>query len=258
MDQKKIYRGSMRGSFMQIRQAGFRPTTVIDVGAALGTFDLYEVFPESHHFLIEPVVENEPYLKNICHKLAKADYIIAAAVEKPGEVSLGVNPSLIHSSVSDSTESVSNGVNLRKITGITLDQICCERGYSGPYLVKIDVDGRELEVLAGALRILEETEYAIIEVSLVGSKMYDVINVMRRSGFVPYDIVDLAWRPSDAMLWQVDMAFVKDKGRFRQDVEITKTADEEVALNAHLKKYRDSMIHYLEHEFSPGSQGSDQ
>ncbi len=98
-DREEYYRGSMRGGLIHIKELGFEPRTVIDVGAALGTFELYEVFPESRHLLIEPIVENEHYLAQICKKIGNAEYIIAAATREPGRVKLTVHPDLVHSSI---------------------------------------------------------------------------------------------------------------------------------------------------------------
>jgi len=60
---------TMSGSLRLAKNLGFEPKTVIDVGAALGTFNLYETFPNSRHLLIEPIAENEPYLAKNCRKL---------------------------------------------------------------------------------------------------------------------------------------------------------------------------------------------
>lgn len=70
---------------------GFEPRTVIDVGAAIGTFELYETFPNASHILIEPLEENRTYLDRIVSKLENAEYIIAAATERKGTVTINVH-----------------------------------------------------------------------------------------------------------------------------------------------------------------------
>ena len=47
----------------QMRQRGFEPATVIDVGAGRGTRYLYLAFPDAHHVLLEPLSDFEPELR---------------------------------------------------------------------------------------------------------------------------------------------------------------------------------------------------
>ena len=247
--QTGILRNTMTGSLLLAKKLGFEPKTVIDVGAALGTFNLYETFPNARHLLIEPIAENEPYLAKICHKLKSAEYIIAAATKASGMFTLSVSPGLVHSSASEGTNADSSNPYLRNIRAITLDEICRERNLTGPYLIKIDVDGKELDVLAGATGILQQTEYVIIEVTLFG-QMYDVMSFMKSQGFAVYDIVDLGYRPSDAALWQVDMAFVKESGQFRKDSSYATGQQDLKVLDSHLKSYRENLIAYIDTYYS--------
>lgn len=243
--QRQVTRDSMQGSLIELKQLGFEPRTVIDVGACLGTFELYETFPESRLILIEPVAENAPYLAKICNYYKDATYIIAAANKKPANVTISVSPNLIHSSIISNSADVSKHLEVRNILGITLDGLCKQLQLEGPYLIKVDVDGLEVDVLAGATQILQNTEYVIVEVCLSG-QMYDVINFMKSQAFVVYDIVDLGYQPSSGALWQVDMAFVKESGQFRQNKLYTATKEEEEATTAYLKSYRAKLIAHIE------------
>ena len=242
-------RNSMSGSLLLAKNLGFEPKTVIDVGAALGTFNLYETFPDARHLLIEPIVENEPYLAKICRHLKSAEYIIAAATKESGVCTLNVSPGMVHSSLSENRVTDSSNPYLRNIPAITLDGICRDRNLSGPYLIKVDVDGQEVDVLAGATEILQQTEYVIVEVTLFG-QIYDVMSFMKSQGFAVYDIVDLGYRATDRALWQVDMAFVKESGQFRRDNSFATGEQDIEALNSHLKAYRESLIKYIDTHYS--------
>ncbi len=242
-------RNTMSGSLLLAKNLGFEPQTVIDVGAALGTFNLYETFPNSRHLLIEPIAENEPYLAKICRKLKSAEYIIAAATKEAGFFTLNVSPDMLHSSISEGVNADIGNPYLRNIPAITLDGICRERNLPGPYLIKVDVDGQELDVLAGATGILQQTEYVIVEVCLFG-QMYDIIHFMKSQGFAAYDIVDLGYRPADAALWQIDMAFVKEFGQFRRDRSYVAQQQDVDSLNSYLKAYRENLIAYIETNYS--------
>ena len=248
-EQTGTLRNTMSGSLLIAKNSGFEPKTVIDVGAALGTFNLYETFPDARHLLIEPIAENEPYLAKICRKLKSAEYIIAAATKSSGIFTLSVSPGLVHSSASEGTNTDSSNPYLRNIRAITLDEICRERNLPGPYLIKIDVDGKELDVLAGATGILQQAEYVIIEICLF-AQMYDIIHFMKSQGFVAYDIVDSGYRPSDAALWQVDMAFVKESGQFRKDSSYATGQQDLKVLDSHLNAYRENLIAYIDTHYS--------
>lgn len=242
-------RNTMTGSLLLAKKLGFEPKTVIDVGAALGTFNLYETFPNSRHLLIEPIAENEPYLAKICRKLKSAEYIIAAATKTAGVFTLNVSPDMVHSSISENRATDSSNPYVRKIPAVTLDGICKERNLPGPYLIKVDVDGQEVDVLAGATEILQQTEYVIVEVTLFG-QMYDVITFMKSQGFAAYDIVDLGYRPGDTALWQVDMAFVKESGLFRRDNSYVAVQQDVDAVNSYLNAYRENLIAYIDTHYS--------
>jgi FkbM family methyltransferase len=217
----QIPRSSLYGCLQQALKNGLKPETVIDVGAADGTPPLYEVFPEANHILIEPLEEFTPNLSQLVTQLKKAEYIIAAATSKPGSILINVHPDLVGSSIyKEEEDSNVNGVE-RIVNAVTLDDICRDRGTKGPYLIKIDTQGSELDVLIGAEEIFQETEFIVLEVSLFeffkgGSQLDDCIKFMKERGFVVYDIFDLQYRLLDGAMSQVDMAFVRDNSCFRQ------------------------------------------
>jgi len=216
------HRRSLAGALEHIKKLGFAPRTVIDVGAATGTFDLYHAFPTASFLLIEPLEEHRPALEKVVSRLKDARYLIAAAAARPGEITIHVHPDLLGSSLYlEDEESGVNGVP-RTIPAITLDEACAEQGLRGPYLLKIDVQGAELDVLAGAAQVLRETEVVVLETSLFevfqgGPQIADVIAWMRAGGFVVYDILETRYRLLDGAMVQADLAFVQEAGMFRRE-----------------------------------------
>jgi FkbM family methyltransferase len=203
-----------------ISSLGFKPQTVIDVGVAYGTFELYEKFPDATHLLIEPLEEYEGALKDISQKY-KAEYVLAAASDEPGTIVINVHPELSGSSMLKETEGSHVDGIPREVPAVTIDNLCNDKNLRGPYLIKVDVQGGELKVLDGAKSALEDTELVILEVSLFqfyvnGPQFYDVVSYMKDHGFVVYDIFGGHTRPLDGALAQVDMAFVKEDGPFRK------------------------------------------
>lgn len=109
-----------------------------------------------------------------------------------------------------------------KVSTSRIDEIVEEEKLKGPFILKIDVQGAELEVLSGACSTLKYTEVIALEVSLFklmkdAPDFYEIINYMKKNGFVAYDILRGFYWPLDNALGQVDIVFVKEEGRFRRD-----------------------------------------
>jgi FkbM family methyltransferase len=203
-------RGCWIGALQQIRDLGFAPALVVDVGAAVGAFTLQcnRVFPDSRYLLIDPLEENRDSLEKVTKRISNAEYVLAAATSKPGEVTMNVHPDLVGSSLYIEKEAGLDGVS-RKVPAVTLDDLCRDCSVPGPYLIKVDVQGAELDVLSGAREILDKTEYIILEVSLFqfvedGPQLSDVVTFMKSHGFVVYDIFGLNYRLLDDAVAQVD------------------------------------------------------
>ncbi len=216
-------RSSMVGALQQIKDLGFIPATVIDVGAAVGTFTVQccSIFPDSRYLLVEPLEENRNSLDLVTKRICNGEYIQAVADARVGQRIFNVHPDFVGSSLYLEKEPGLDGVP-RSIPAVTLDYICNDRKATGPYLIKIDVQGAELDALSGAKEILDKTEYIILEVSLFqfakgGPQLYDVVTFMESYGFVVYDMFGYHYRPLDGAMAQIDIAFVKENSRFRRD-----------------------------------------
>jgi FkbM family methyltransferase len=219
-----LSRSGLDGLLRQAHAMGFTPTTVVDVGAAYGSFarQCFSVFPKARFLLLEPLVEYQPLLNTLIDAMPAAQCIMAAASAHQGEVVFNVHPDLVGSSLFREVEKDTrvNGVT-RTVQAITIDNLVKETGVTGPFLLKVDVQGAELDVLRGAERMLADTEYILLEVSLFnffhdGPDFHDVVMYMKSRGFVANDISGLQYRPLDNALSQVDIAFVKERGLFRQ------------------------------------------
>lgn len=215
-------RATMNGVLRHIKAFGFKPATVLDIGAAKGTEPLLNTFPDSHHFMIEALEEFIPKLEEAKKRMKTAEYIIAAATSESGYITINVHPDLYGSSIYlEDEDSNVNGIP-RKIPAYRLDELCVSRELKGPYLLKIDVQGAELDVLQGAEKTLKDTEYVILESVLFdffqgGPKFHQFIEFMNKRGFVVYDFFDPLYRPLDGAMSQIDIAFVKEEGMFRKD-----------------------------------------
>jgi FkbM family methyltransferase len=215
-----IPRASMRGALHQLSTLGFRPRTVIDVGVATKTEELYQAFKDANILLIEPLAEFEPFLRDICLSY-NAQYVLAAAGERPGSAIINVHPDKFGSSFLKEVEGPSVDGVPREVPVVTIDDLCADRNLVGPYLMKVDVQGAELQVLAGAIHTLQQTEAVILEVTLFGTmiggpQLSDTVARMKEYGLAVYDVFGCHYRPLDNALSQLDMVFVQEQGSFRQ------------------------------------------
>ena len=200
------------------REVGFDPQTVIDVGVADGTFELYRSFPKSKFLLVEPLKEFEDSLKAICRQY-DATYVIAAASSQKGTTIINITPDLKGSSMLEPTEPHLEFRSL-EVPTVTIDSLVDELGLNGPFVLKVDTNSGDLHVVVGASKTMEASEVIILEVPLFqfckdGPHFFDIVAFLERNGFVVYDIVGLSYRPLDGALAQVDVVFVKENGMFR-------------------------------------------
>ncbi|MGB7401731.1 MAG: FkbM family methyltransferase [Arcobacter sp.] len=203
-----------------LKSLEFKPKTIIDIGVAYGTPGLYGTFDNVRYHLIEPLKE----YKNVMQKLKEQyplSFTIAAAGENEGSISMNVHPDLSGSSILNESEGKHVDGDQRTVLQTTLDKEVEEHNLKGPFLIKIDVQGFELEVLKGANSLLVDTEVIVLEVSLFqfyknSPTFVETINFMNDRGFSVYDIFSGIYRPLDNALGQVDIVFVKTNGYFRK------------------------------------------
>lgn len=196
------------------RRAGLEAASVIDVGVAGGTPGLYDAWPGARLLLVEPVAEWEPQLRALTD--GRGRHVVAAAGREPGETEIRVHrvPEL-SSVVGERDEGLTVA---RTVPVVRLDDEA--RDLDGPIVIKVDVEGGELDVLGGATATLERTELVALETSLFelvpGQPLLnDVVAHMADAGFVPYDVFGGHLRPLDGALAQLDVAFARRDGPLR-------------------------------------------
>ncbi len=224
----------------QAQRIGLAPQAVVDVGAAHGLFtrECATIFPAARYILIEPLEEYRASLEQTIGAIGNAELIQAAASTGTSSTcEFHVHRDLVGSSLYlEQEDSDVNGVP-RTVPAVTLDLVRDRFHLKGPFLLKVDVQGAELDVLTGATSFLQDTEYALLEVSLFeffrgGPQLADIVAFMKARGFVAYDLYNPLYRPIDAALSQLDIAFVKERGLFRR-VHAFATREQRAAQDRH-------------------------
>ena len=148
------------------------PETIIDIGSNKGQFILLmeQIFPNKIVYSFEPIIEmiNKQkkffkYKKNITfHNLALGSSICS----KEFLITSRMDSSSFLKVASNTNKSKNYSViEKRDIKVSTLDEILLNEIFLYPLLIKMDVQGYELEVLKGAKNLLKKTDYLLLEVS---------------------------------------------------------------------------------------------
>ncbi len=206
-------------AFQRLKEMGVPVNTVIDIGVLTCTGPLMQEFPDRPHVLVEPIEEFAPRIrKNYDKKGIEYDLVIAAMSDRDGEVSMQTKTvrhgtPITHARITDTD---GDGPTYRKVQAKTLASLVKERGCQAPFLLKIDVDGAELDILKGAGPVLDDCSVICVEVGI--KNIVQRADFIVRAGFQPFDLVDLCYY--DRRLVQADMIFVNDRIIKEMDLEI--------------------------------------
>jgi len=211
---------SMEESLAHLKRLGYVPSLIVDVGAAEGTPPLLRTWPKIPTIWIEPLQEFGARLNNLAQK-HPGRVVLAAAGEKSGRLAIHVHGDLFGSSLLQESDGEAADGRSREVPIIRLDDEVDLAKAGDAVLLKLDVQGAELQALDGAPRLLKQCEVVIMEVNFFNLQkgspvLLDVLTYMKDRGFVAYDIFDGHNRPLDDALAQRDVLFVKENGRFRR------------------------------------------
>jgi FkbM family methyltransferase len=206
--------------FRHLKSLGISFETVIDVGVATGTPEIYQAFPDASYVLVEPLAEFEAVLKQLQQRL-KAQYFIAAAGAVDGETTINVHGDLSGSSLLKQAEGpVFDGaprtIPVRRLDGLLPADV------ARPCLLKIDTQGTELDVVEGLGARIDAVDVMLIETSLLPfregtAQFFDVVAGLKSRGFVVYDVIGGHCRALDNALAQVDLVLIPEHHPLRQD-----------------------------------------
>lgn len=202
-------------SLLTLRSLGVPFSTVLDVGVERETAALKLVFPDLKHHLFEPV---RMYFPAIAENYAAIDHELhpVAAAEVDGETFLQSfsvygddSRNITHSKVSDRFIDARENPNLVECLPIRKTRLDTEMEHlkEGPYLLKVDVDGTDLQVLQGSSETLETCSAVVVEAPL--DTLLERSHFLTDRGFKLFDIVDLSYYKGT--LWQVDLVFVSTR-----------------------------------------------
>jgi FkbM family methyltransferase len=210
-------------AYTRLRRLGFRPNGIVDAGAYQGEWSrlIAGVFPRTPIVMIDAQEDMSSTLQLVQQTLAETGYKICLLGASEGtEVPFNLmgRGSGIYRERSNVPRS------MVYLTTQTLDNVMTEFDkLRDPLLVKLDVQGAELDVLQGATNTLEKTEIIQLEVSLMryhddAPTIYDVFEFMKERGFVPFDVCGFVRAPPKYLaLMQADILFAREYSILRSN-----------------------------------------
>jgi FkbM family methyltransferase len=189
----------------------FLPYKVLDIGANIGQFHqlFKEWYPFSYIYSIEASEDCEPYLKKITD-----DYYIGLLSKDENEYDFHMIPldplCTGMSMYREKTEFWDNYSSKVKKQATTLNILFKDTSFD---LIKIDVQGAELDIIEGGKEICKKAKGILLEISLTqyneNAPLYDeVISYMESIDFKAVEVLD---ENKNGKSHQQDILFINQK-----------------------------------------------
>ena len=197
--------------FTRLREAGFIPGAIIDGGAHIGAYatQVAALWPSARVLLVDPLSSTRDTLAQLAARQEWDFAPVGLGMQAAGAVHFnehGPQSSLLPN-FAGQTWGETATVELESLNHLV-------RAYAlpAPYLLKLDIQGAELDALRGATWILGETPVIHLEVSFVRFQdglplAHEVIAWLGGRGYLLYDFFEFSRRP-DGSLLQADIVFV--------------------------------------------------
>jgi FkbM family methyltransferase len=209
----------MADALRLLRRAGYTPRVVVDGGANVGRWTRMarRIFPDAAFHLIEPQSSCQRPLEELARRAAGVTFHPVALTE-PGVARVrmlggGEGDSGTGAWVARPGEEAPGEFHCE---ATTLDALLASRlARTDRTLLKLDLEGHELDALRGGTRVLEAVEVVLTELQFFeindnGRPVFgDVVRYFRDRGFELYDFACLSPRPRDTRLRMGDAIFVR-------------------------------------------------
>jgi FkbM family methyltransferase len=244
-----VERSTYLSSMKLLQSRGFDGSTFLDIGAAEGAFYLWrrqlDLFPRARHFFIDAMQENEEIYRRIGARFGTG-YEIAALSKMEGQVSLRIDPDFYNTHI-DQLQPGTKFASTRQVPLATLDAVVERHKLEPPFLLKLDVQGAELDVLRGAPQTLERAVIVTAEIQIFNARetLPEALDLMRGLGWALYDITDQGYYPSDESLCQVYATFIPLRLDFRKD-SVWCLPHQEEAVLSQLRQRRARVVEAVE------------
>jgi FkbM family methyltransferase len=199
--------------------------TVIDVGAYLGSFAfaMRMMLPKVQLYCFDPLAENIALVNDNLGKWGQLETFQTALGDKRGEVEFNLNDFRASSSILEmdpfhrKTFPETTHVCKVKVPIALLDDFLPKMKMKKSILLKVDVQGFELNVLKGGIKLLSQIDYLLLEVTYQtlykGQPLFgDIYKFLNSHGFEFAGNLDSLTSPENSAILQSDAFFIR-KGK---------------------------------------------
>jgi FkbM family methyltransferase len=200
---------SIHWSLMQLREFGFIPKHVMDVGSFRGDWTrvCLDVFPEASITCIEPQDAPQEELTKLAGKHSNVNVF---------QTLLGKfdHKSIPFKEVGSGSSVLMDSMGGTQKPMTTIDALIESGHCKPPELLKLDVQGYEIEVLEGWSIGFDRCQVIQTEISLLpivqgAPILHEVVSYFYQRGFVMFDVDEVIRAPSDGAVWQLDALFCR-------------------------------------------------
>lgn len=190
---------------------GLLPRCIFDVGAADGQWTRLarSLWPAANFVLFEPLAERASELDRLSGESPLIAWHNCGLGRARTRLDLSISSDLFISSFAY------GGTSSRQVAVESLDELLAEGKIPQGDFLKIDVQGFELEVLAGAAVFIQKVQVVIMETyyhrfAPQMSLVHEAVGLMHQKGFRVYEVLDQLRRPHDNAIGQCDICFVRE------------------------------------------------
>ncbi len=196
--------------------AGITPTVIVDGGAYVGelTACYLKAFPAAHVYAVEPGPANVARLEARFRDNPRVTVVPAALAERAGERILSLNDAdMTHSLLpidpaSPYFDYPVRAISTVRVAAADLDGFCRARGIERISILKLDIQGAEAEVLAGAATLLREaridilfTELCVVPTYTGQTPLWTVLEMLAGYGYHLFDLYNVRRAPTGQLKW---------------------------------------------------------
>lgn len=192
--------------------------TVYDIGAHHGKWarGMKRLLPSADFYLFEANHKCRPHLTESGFPFV----LIGLSQTKGTKIFYSANNSGDSFYPENSELSGANSGEKLELATMDLDSCAKENGFPAPDWIKLDVQGSELDVLAGGRHTFSQTKYLLCEIPLLSynlnaPKFSDYLDAFAEAGFQPADLVEIhrlrKGSKYESTICQLDLFFERTK-----------------------------------------------
>jgi len=205
---------------LTLKELEFYPKTILDIGAYHGDWStlVHGIWPDSKIFMVEANADQRPTLAKITWTEGFEIALLGDKKRRQVGYYATTLPVTTGNSIFREQTHYFDNCEIRNLPMTTLDSVVKKRNLKNINLIKIDVQGSELNVIKGGKNTVANAQFILLETqnleyNLGAPDTAQVLIAMQDLGFQLYDITEIHHLPTGEM-FEIDLLFVKQNSPF--------------------------------------------